>query len=747
MVVVPDGSLPLDASVPLPTADDPCAEWDSIFPADAFEVTPAQRGELQALLDEHGTIRLVAGGDYRAGGPAEVRIGDDQAILSLGGSAFPDVLVTAGTEGAKVRGLRNARIRFEPGEVSRANCFMSMRASGIEIDGASVERNHFIDFGQTAIDVDTSAGGFFRDNRMIKINSHGSDFAVRLIGDAARTSGGNVFLLTDTQTPGSAPFIIDGQSEVTFVGVNAEAFNWRDLTAEPFLFRVTNTGTFRGSYFVGTSRHGTATYPMLDLDADAIYLHRTGSGLEAPQVRLNANVETFISWENGWDDADLDDRASGLRLRLFESQGAPAVRLDGTELMSAPASNDTVRDVLTEHRAGAPWMLPSFPAIPDATGPGWEAARTGQPDERAAIQAMLDSSEGVALLEPRTYYIGGALVMGQGDRVIGAGMGRTAIVALDPAIDLFHVEWGDPDGCGATTAGFTIAELTLQGGASGIDSAFPGTQINQAILSHVVFRDMSEAGIHISGAYGWDNNFFDHLSFVDCAYGVLQEGLPRPADTCYSIGEWSTMSYMDKTVFFRNQFVRCGEAVVLRPTRANNLDGFVESRFADGDGRAIELGSGNSGTMIASCLFENNDASPVVYGPSPLVNCRFVADRGMSMVGPHADMEGCTFRRGTSSSASIFGNVVPSDVRNVVYVNLANCDSDMPIGAVVDTVPIGGLYLNNAMPAGEPFSAFLTVLDYHSQGTPPASDDTRAIYTILTGASSPGSQLLFRRAD
>ena len=206
------------------------------------------------------------------------------------------------------------------------------------------------------------------------------------------------------------------------------------------------------------------------------------------------------------------------------------------------------------------------------------------------------------------------------------------------------------------------------------------------------------------------------------------------------------MSYVDKTVFYRNQFVRCGRAVVLSPTRANNLDAFVESRFADG-GTAIELESGNSGTMIASCVFENNSESPVVRGPAPLVNCRFVADRGASMVGPHADMEGCTFRLGTSTSATIFGNVIPGDVRNTSYVSVVHSDSEMQVGLVEETVPIGGLYLNNTMPAEESMRALMTVLDYRAQGTPWREDDTRAIQTILMGASSPGSRLLFSRAE
>ena len=207
------------------------------------------------------------------------------------------------------------------------------------------------------------------------------------------------------------------------------------------------------------------------------------------------------------------------------------------------------------------------------------------------------------------------------------------------------------------------------------------------------------------------------------------------------------MSYIDKVVFYRNQFVRCGQAMAFRPTRGNNLDAIVESRFVDNDGPAIELTYGNAGTMIASCAFENNDADPIVIGPATVLNSLFVADRGRSMVGPAADIEGCTFWRGTSTRATIFTNIVPGYLAGVARVNVVHCDSDMPLGAVEESAPIAGLYLDNAMPADEPFQSLMTVLDYRTQHTQDVADDTRAIHTILTGESSPGSRLLFSRAE
>ena len=96
------------------------------------------------------------------------------------------------------------------------------------------------------------------------------------------------------------------------------------------------------------------------------------------------------------------------------------------------------------------------------------------------------------------------------------------------------------------------------------------------------------------------------------------------------------------------------------------------------------------------------------------------------------------------------GRVVSNDDGSISYesrseLDVPVSDSDMPIGLVEETVPIGGLYLNNAMPAGESMRELMSVLDYRAQGTPNAMDDTRAVYTILMGTASPGSRLLFSR--
>ena len=741
----PDGALVDSGSSPdggPPPAADPCAEWDGVFRDDARRVSPDEAASLQTLLDAHDHLRLEEG-DYRTEGPAQVRIGAGQSIVARGYARFPDLLVAAGTTEARVRGVSNLAVEFEPGAAITENCFRTLRDSRIVVRGATVAANHFVHLARTSLDIDTSDGGEFRDNRFIKLNSHAATQPISLIGDSERRSGGNSFLLTDSQTPQGSAFYIEGQSDVSFLGINVEAYNWNDRDPEPYVFRVRDTGSVQIGEVIGISRRSSAPAPAYDLDAERVFVHRGRTGTEAPQIRLGESVQDFVSWGNRF--TEVDDRATGgTRLRIQELVANDvAVTLDGAELTSPPDAStaDHLQHVL-RMPSGRPWSRPIPAPIPDATGPNWRDGLAGATDERAALQATLDS-EGALQLEPRTYYLGGPLIVRRNDRIIGAGEGRTALVALDPEMDLIRPEWGDPDGCGSTTGGFTVTELTLQGGAVGIHAAYPGTQVNLVLLSHVVFRDMSDAGILVDGAYGWDNNFMDHLSFVRCGDGVRQEGQPRPDSSCYPISEWSTMAYMDKTVFYRARFEQCGRAMVFLPTRANNLNGVVESFFVDG-GPAMILNGGNTGMIVAQSVFARNDADPLIQGGLTVAGCSFEANHG-SMLGltSSVSVEGSEFLAGGVADSTVFGGSGPSDIRNAKPLDVAHCRLEMPLGAVTETPSVAGFFLNNVVPSEEPFSALAVSLAYRTFGTVGAADDTRDIYTILEGEAEPGSRFLY----
>ena len=730
-----------------PDIEDVCDAWDGTFPEDAFVVTSADRTSLQTLLDTHDVLRLMPG-DYRTGGPSSLTIGSDQAIIALTPTKFPDIQVAAGARRTRIEGLQQLDISFMPGASIRYGCFRNLREASIIVDGAIVERNLFVAMFNTNLFVDTSQSGHFSDNRFIKLNSHGKNLPINIKGDSARTSGGNAFLLVDSQTPPGSVLSIDGQRDISFVSVDIEAYNWNRAEAAPFALRVRNTGTFRAYHSSGMTRLGDTTNPAFDIDAEKIFFHRFTANTASPTLRVGPLNEFLFSWRNNLSEMLIDDDASdGLRFFAQEYRDAGLLSdvsfsVGDTRLTQEPAASiaTPLRTALTQPSASVPWSIPTFGAIPNPTGSNWNSNLAQQVDESAAIQAMIDN-QGVAYLEPRVYYIGSPIVLDAGEGLVGAGVNKTAIVALSPDIDMITLAWTNIPQCLPITDSFTLAEITLQGGRNGVRSNTGGTQINRSTVSHVTFRNMANAGILIEGTYGWDNNVLSYVNYVDSAYGILQQGQPK-VDSCYANGEWDSMSYLDKTVLYRNQFLRLGRAIELNPTRANNLNGIVESSFEGSTVSAIALGGGNKDIMIASSRFVDNAGNPTISGSAVIVNSAFEAGRAQSLLGHGTSVEGSLIKAGSATNATLFGYVAPGDFRNPRFFDATNSTIEIPLGSLETAVPVAGMLFNNDTITQAPFNNFFTVLEYITEGTVPTSDDSRNVIPLLSGDSVPGSQLL-----
>jgi len=591
------------------TVEDVCAAWDSVFPDNAFTVTEDDRLNIQTLLDTHNVLRLTPG-DYSTGGLDKVTIGSNQSIIALSPTDFPDVDVIAGANHVRLQGLKGLDIDFIAGESIRYGCFKNLRAVSIIVDGATVERNLFVAIANSNIEVDTSQSGHFSDNRFIKFNSHGNAVPLSIKGDASRSSGGNAFLLVDVQTPPGSAFTVDSQRDISFVGVDLESYNWQGNETHPYAFQVRNTGTFRAIKSSGMNRrHDPNQNPAYDIDAEQIFLTQFKAPTPKPVLRVGSSNEFLFSWRNELSSTLIQDDANNpnaLHVYAQEDIGAGfqsdvSFSIDDTRLTAEPDAStaNALRTALTQTEADtAPWGVPEFSSIADPTGANWDANLDQQVDESAAIQQMIDDND-IAYLEPRTYYVGSSIILDKGQGIVGAGLSKTAIVALSNDIDIINLAWTDTPECSNLTGGISLAEITLQGGRNGIISDTPNTQINRSTISYVTFRNMANAGILVDGAFGWDNNVLDHVNFVDSAYGFMQIGGVNPGNSCQIVpGEWGSMSYMDKTVFYRNQFLRLGSAIVLQANRANNLNGIVESLFQDNTTNAIALVRALSTTRV-----------------------------------------------------------------------------------------------------------------------------------------------------
>ena len=738
--------------------EDVCAAWDSTFPDNAFTVTEDDRLSLQELLDTHDVLRLTPG-DYRTNGLEQITIDSHQSIIALSPTLFPSVKLAAGANNVRLEGLWFLNISFEPGESIRYNCFKNLRRASILVDGATVERNLFIALANSNLDVDTSQGGHFSDNRFIKFNTHGllppATMPMVIKGDSARTSGGNAFLLTDAQTPPSSGYFIEGQNDISFVGVDLESYN-QNNTPNSYAFQVRNTSTFRAIKSSGMNRrHDPDQNPAFDIDADQAFLTQFTAPTPSPVLRTGPNNDLLFSWRNRLtQNTTQDDTQNNSALRIFAQErigvgvlSDVSFSLGGSRITREPNSSiaTPLHNVLTQTDVGtSAWGIPEFRDIPNPTGANWDNNLGQQVDETAAIQAMINAND-IAYLEPRIYYVNSSLVLNRGQGIVGAGSNKTAIIAMRPDIDIVRLAWTGVAECAQSTSGFTLAEITLQGGRNGVAARQEGLQVNRSTISHVTFRNMSNAGILVDGIFGWDNNAIDYVNYVDSTYGFMIQSGVTPEDSCYGVrGEWASMSYMDKTVFYRNQFVGLESAMVLRANRGNNLNGIVESSFEGNTTNALDLSGPNLGLMIASSRFVDNAGDPVIAGnfDTTVVNSYFEAGRGRSMLNTSVTVEGSTFTSGGSTNATVFGQPPLIEVRNPRFFDVYNSVLGIPLGPVESTTPLAGMYFNNNRLPNDSLGEFLNVIEYVTNGDVDRANHSRTVLPLLRGTSSPGSQLL-----
>jgi len=125
-----------------------------------------------------------------------------------------------------------------------------------------------------------------------------------------------------------------------------------------------------------------------------------------------------------------------------------------------------------------------------------------------------------------------------------------------------------------------------------------------------------------------------------------------------------------------------------------------------------------------------------------VVNSFFEAGQGSSMLNTSVTVEGSTFTSGTSTDAVVFGQPPLNEVRNPRFFDVYNSVLEIPLGPVDSTVPLAGMYFNNNRVAGDTLGEFLNVIEYITNGNTDRDTHTREVFPLLTGDSSPGSQLL-----
>ena len=112
------------------------------------------------------------------------------------------------------------------------------------------------------------------------------------------------------------------------------------------------------------------------------------------------------------------------------------------------------------------------------------------------------------------------------------------------------------------------------------------------------------------------------------------------------------------------------------------------------------------------------------------------------MLNSSVTVEGSTFTAGGSTDAVVFGQHELLNMVNTRLFNVYNSVLDIPLGPVESTNLISGLYFNNDRVPSDALPNFFTVLEFVTNATQDASDNSRTVIPLLRGESSPGSQLL-----
>jgi hypothetical protein len=722
------------------------------IPLNAYWLPVSQKAQLQTVLDTYKIVALDAG-DYNTGGPASVTLKSGQRLYGDPSTTIvPTIIVAPGTTGAVLAYVtipKTNTLTFPASaSVTSGNCFESVVClgtsavnSGIVVSNATLENNLFLDvFGR--IRADTRTSGYLRNNRFIRWRHHGYPDMLTLSGDAGRSSYGNVFLWVNLLTSGGNTTGITNYQDLTFVGLDAESWNLNGLGTNA-LIKTGNMGTLRlfgmngGNHSVVTNRTG-----FYDTGADELQLFSDNfETLGNPNVKdftLRSANQRLLWVGNQNSKSMVDGNPTGFRLQAFVAPTYPGtnVTLAGTNVTGAlPAAAQTIiNGMLHPTRTGTNWEAATYGPVPDPAGPNWNANLSTAPDATAMIQQLIDtSSNGVAKLAAGIYYISAPLKLARSHGIVGASADTTAIVAKSATFDMIVAD--DPP-FGGQTRQIILADLTLQGGKNGVhlDQAGTGTtqptstngskaQYTGMFMKYVTFRNMTEAGFNFDKIYGMDNNFFSHFNFINCGTGLKQI-----IDPLYTGGDLPDAAFIDKCVFYQSQFIGNTNAFDMRAKRADGLNAWINCRFQDNKGSAV-LFSNNITHVFANCDFVNNGGTAVIKTertfPVSFVNCRFTAGtNGNAMLSGPVNVEGCTFDRTGSATATIFDSG-SGNILGMYHSRSAN----MSVGSISSRRSC--MFMNNAFTLDPSLSAPMLIVT------------NGVVRTLVPGTSTPAPQLLF----
>ena len=448
--------------------------FNRAYPTEATVVPLAEKARIQQYLDQYGVIRLEPG-DYANGNNITLHLRSGHRLYGLSNN-LPPTIIEPGSEGMVLSSVHTT-LTFPPSDLpTRRNLFTRMTYCEVNINGATLEDNLFLNASYHSWKVDTTTSGRMRNNRIIKFLTHGGNPGISWKSSSDRRSGGNVFLWINLLDPQGRSMDISGLSDLSLLFLDCEAYS--GVVDAGIRARDIGELTIVGSG--GLLNHGRT----LDVEPDRLYMqgHQMGS-IVPPTVLVGKKTASAIMIDSGLNQTVTDERIitkDDLRMQIFSGDlFNKSITLNGAPLAERPSVTQAkeITRLVCDSTTGKPWERPLFESPPDPAGPKWRVGLEGKPSSSDLLQDQLDK-KGMVLLGPGTYYLDKPLKLGKGKGLIGAGMDRTVLIAKSPAVDLVI-----SDG----TAEMVLCDITLQGGRNGIYhrwSAGPKLQFTDITLSH-----------------------------------------------------------------------------------------------------------------------------------------------------------------------------------------------------------------------------------------------------------------------
>lgn len=616
------------------------------FNAQLWPVT--KKATLQLALDTYKSVRLDKG-DY-SGVNIVMKSGYKLYGYPSFQSKVSNITIEAGSTGVVLEELFpvDKTITLQAGGVISGCIFKSIKWCTLSGTNVMFENNSLINFSGN-ISLDCSASGYFRNNKVIRHQSGSSNLLI-LKGNNTTPSYGNVNLWSNYLTPHGDTTELDGLQSHTFVGLDAEAWNLMGQGTRAMLY-AKNIDNFKVSDFNGGNGGSSFKTPAFDIDAkNILFLNR---GLADPTDILSLRTNMFGINGNGTY-TKSSGTTTGFEL-LGNFNGSSAVKYNNFE-QTATLTNTSIINNLTSTILGpryTPWARPVWETLPDPSGANWKTDRVGKPDQTSYIQGLINSNK-IAELPEGIFYISSTLSMPMNGQygIIGKGTGKTAIVGLTDDFPIISCMSG-ADG------NFQLANLTIQGGNVGVyaSTEYGGLNIAYQNIKFVIFRNQNY-GIHLNRTGGFDNNFLENLGFVDCNVAFYKEPTPGNA------GEGNS-AYVDKTMFYKCQFLNCNTAFSMLATRADNLNAWVDCKFDKGT-TALNLG-GQNAPIIANCDFSNyNGVNVILSNTISIYNSKFFNNSVVSATikSVVTNLEGCNLM----DNANVFDPVL----YNPIYGHIVN---------------------------------------------------------------------------